>query len=78
MLYLGRFLNGIVTGAYCVVTTMYTGEIAEASIRGTLGSFFQLLITIGIFFNYVLDALVCQAKFCSQPNYVLKTMHVLM
>lgn len=78
MLYLGRFLNGVVTGAYCVVTTMYTGEIAEDSIRGTLGSFFQLLITVGIFFNYVLDALVSQTNFCSMPNNIFGTINVIL
>ncbi|KAJ1524856.1 hypothetical protein ONE63_009723 [Megalurothrips usitatus] len=57
MLYLARFILGAVTGAYCVVAPMYTGEIAEASIRGVLGSYFQLLITGGILFVYVLAAL---------------------
>lgn len=57
MLLLGRFLLGAVTGAYCVVAPMYTGEIAEPAIRGVLGSFFQLLITAGILFIYALNAL---------------------
>lgn len=51
---------GAVTGTFCVVAPMYTGEIAENSIRGVLGSFFQLLITAGILFVYALDALVSQ------------------
>lgn len=58
MLLLGRLLLGGVTGAYCVVAPMYTGEIAEPAIRGVLGSFFQLLITAGILFVYALNALV--------------------
>lgn len=35
---------------------VYCGEIAEKSIRGTLGSFFQLQITLGILAVYVLGA----------------------
>ncbi|KAK3932065.1 Facilitated trehalose transporter Tret1 [Frankliniella fusca] len=57
MLLLGRFILGGVTGAYCVVVPMYTGEIAEPAIRGVLGSFFQLLITAGILLAYALNAL---------------------
>lgn len=56
MLYVARFILGAVTGAYCVVAPMYTGEIAENSIRGILGSYFQLLITAGILFVYALNA----------------------
>lgn len=37
---------------------MYTGEIAAKDIRGMLCSFFQLLITIGILFVYVVGAFV--------------------
>lgn len=35
---------------------MYIGEIAEKEIRGTLGSYFQLMITIGILFVYAVGA----------------------
>lgn len=37
---------------------MYISEIAETSIRGTLGTLFQLLLTVGILFVYVLGSLV--------------------
>jgi len=37
---------------------MYISEIAETSIRGSLGTLFQLLLTIGILFIYVVGALV--------------------
>ncbi|XP_039490349.1 facilitated trehalose transporter Tret1-2 homolog isoform X1 [Drosophila santomea] len=57
-LYLGRFLIGISTGSFCVVAPMYISEIAETSIRGSLGTLFQLLLTIGILFIYVVGALV--------------------
>lgn len=35
---------------------VYVGEIADKEIRGKLGSFFQLLITAGILFVYILGA----------------------
>lgn len=37
---------------------MYIGEIAEASIRGALGSFFQMFLCVGILLTYFLGALV--------------------
>lgn len=37
---------------------MYISEIAETSIRGTLGTMFQLLLTVGILFVYVVGAFV--------------------
>lgn len=56
MLCAGRFFAGIATGAACVVLPMFVSEIAETSVRGVLGSFFQLFLTIGILMVYVLGA----------------------
>jgi len=78
MLYLGRLLVGGVTGAFCIVTPTYIGEIAESSIRGILGSFFQLQITIGILIVYFLGAIVSEntsetlsvARYCSEPRLI--------
>lgn len=36
---------------------MFVSEIAETSIRGALGAFFQLFLTVGILFIYVAGAL---------------------
>ncbi|XP_017467593.1 PREDICTED: facilitated trehalose transporter Tret1-2 homolog isoform X2 [Rhagoletis zephyria] len=58
MLYFGRFVIGISTGSFCVVTPMYISEIAETSIRGTLGTLFQLLLTFGILLVYLIGAVV--------------------
>ncbi|KAH8277048.1 hypothetical protein KR026_004346 [Drosophila bipectinata] len=57
-LYVGRFLIGVATGSFCVVAPMYISEIAETSIRGTLGTLFQLLLTIGILFIYLIGSLI--------------------
>lgn len=54
MLYIGRFVLGICCGGLCVAAPIYIAEIASDRIRGTLCSFFQLFITIGILVAYLL------------------------
>ncbi|XP_045495406.1 facilitated trehalose transporter Tret1 isoform X5 [Colias croceus] len=56
MLMAGRFITGIAGGAFCVTAPAYTSEIAQDSIRGTLGSYFQLMITVGILFAYAVGS----------------------
>ncbi|XP_029172294.1 facilitated trehalose transporter Tret1-like isoform X1 [Nylanderia fulva] len=51
-IFLGRFVAGAASGAASVVVPMFTSEIAEQSIRGLLGTIFQLQITAGILFAY--------------------------
>ncbi|XP_076637093.1 facilitated trehalose transporter Tret1-like isoform X5 [Colletes latitarsis] len=58
MFYIGRFITGISGGAFCVAAPMYTAEIAESSIRGSLGSYFQLLLTVGILLSYSLGTVL--------------------
>ncbi|KAK5641985.1 hypothetical protein RI129_008152 [Pyrocoelia pectoralis] len=53
MIYAGRFITGCAGGAFCVSAPLYTSEIAEKEIRGALGSYFQLLLTVGILFAYI-------------------------
>lgn len=36
----------------------YVGEIAHKDVRGTLSTFFQLFVTIGILFSYTLGSFV--------------------
>lgn len=56
MLFIGRFLLGISGGAFCVAAPTYTAEIAQADIRGTLGSYFQLMLVIGVLFSYIVGS----------------------
>lgn len=58
MFYFGRFITGASGGAFCVAAPLYTSEISEKEIRGTLGSYFQLMLTIGILASYTLGALI--------------------
>jgi len=48
----GRFITGMMGGAFSLTAPAYTSEIAEKEIRGSLGSYFQLMLTIGILFVY--------------------------
>jgi MFS family permease len=52
LLYVARFVGGIGAGAACVLVPVYIGEIAEPSIRGTLGTFFPIFFSLGIVFSY--------------------------
>lgn len=58
MFCIGRFITGLAVGAFCVAAPMYTAEIAESDIRGRLGSYFQLMLTIGILLTYVLGSVL--------------------
>lgn len=58
VLYAARIFAGIATGGSSIAIPMYVGEIAESSVRGALGSFFQLLLTIGILFSYLVGTIV--------------------
>lgn len=48
--------SGISTGASCVVAPVFISEFAETSIRGTLGTCFQLFLTMGILLVYAVGA----------------------
>nr|XP_003704545.1 PREDICTED: facilitated trehalose transporter Tret1-like [Megachile rotundata] len=58
MFYVGRFMGGISVGAFCVALPIYTTEIAEDKIRGSLGSYFQLLFAVGILLSYIIGSFV--------------------
>ncbi|KAJ8981381.1 hypothetical protein NQ317_002575 [Molorchus minor] len=53
MIYFGRIITGMAVGACCIATPLYVSEIAHKTLRGTLGSYFQLMITVGILVAYL-------------------------
>ncbi|XP_018329736.1 facilitated trehalose transporter Tret1-like isoform X1 [Agrilus planipennis] len=57
-LYAARMLSGFATGGVSVVAPMYIGEISDVQLRGILGTFFELLIYVGILVSAVLGAYV--------------------
>jgi len=48
ILYWARFLLGVGAGMASFVVPLYLAETAPASIRGSMGTLFQLMITVGI------------------------------
>ena len=56
-----RFGLGFAVGVSSFIVPLYLSESAPASIRGSMGSLFQLMITIGIFLIAVSNAWIAQA-----------------
>ena len=48
LFYIGRFLTGLGTGGMATVGPVYIAEVAETSIRGALGSAFNLMMVTGM------------------------------
>lgn len=65
MLYFGRCITGIAAGACSIAAPLYINEIAQKEIRGALGSYFQLMVTVGILYAY------CFGKFLTIDNYTV-------
>ncbi|XP_025417643.1 facilitated trehalose transporter Tret1-like isoform X1 [Sipha flava] len=57
-IYVGRALTGFASGSYSVIVPLYTSEIADMEIRGTLGTYFQLQMFLGILYTYVFGSYV--------------------
>lgn len=58
MLMTGRIITGFCAGITSLVVPTYIGEFASPDIRGTLGSGFQLMVTIGVVYSYAIGAVV--------------------
>lgn len=65
MVYIGRFLTGMVGGANCALFAVYSNEIASNKIRGTLGSLNNLTLSFGMLFDAILG------KYLSLSVYIL-------
>nr|CAD7394085.1 unnamed protein product [Timema cristinae] len=57
-IYTSRFISGVAMGAVTVVVPLYSEEIAEDRVRGALGVYLDLMVTVGILVSYVLGSLV--------------------
>ncbi|XP_076244658.1 solute carrier family 2, facilitated glucose transporter member 8 [Calliopsis andreniformis] len=62
-LYAARLILGIAMAFAFTVVPMYCGEIAETSVRGALGSFLQLFITVGLLYSYAIGPYVSYVAF---------------
>ncbi|XP_046983357.1 facilitated trehalose transporter Tret1-like [Schistocerca americana] len=56
LLCVGRLLTGAAGGAFNVLAPVYIAEVAQKEVRGALCGYFQLLLTIGTLYVYVLGA----------------------
>ena len=50
--YVGRVVAGLGLGGSSVVVPMFSSEMCPKQIRGQVGSFYQLMYTLGIFTSY--------------------------
>lgn len=53
-----RFVGGIAVGAVSLLSPMYVAEVAPPSIRGRMGTFYQLSIIVGILISYGINYLL--------------------
>ena len=76
LLLIGRILTGFAGGAFLLVSTAYSEEVADPRFRGAFGSMAQLLLTVGILFvqvNCNCNCISCPAcapshqHFCFSP-----------
>ncbi|XP_063228368.1 facilitated trehalose transporter Tret1-like [Bacillus rossius redtenbacheri] len=55
--YVGRIVCGMMGGAFSLSAPVYISEIAQKEIRGMLGVCYQLMLTVGILFVYVVGGI---------------------
>lgn len=58
---IARLLGGLAVGGASIVSPMYVAEVAPASIRGRMCTFYQLSITVGILVSYLINYLLRDA-----------------
>lgn len=61
--YLGRFITGFGVGLACFALPLYSSEVSTPSIRGMMGSLFQLFVVLGTVVASVVLAFVPDWKF---------------
>lgn len=67
--YIGRILAGVGLGGSSVVVPMFSSEMVPKEIRGQVGSFYQLMFTLGIFTSYWIDYGVARGMSSSSPQW---------
>lgn len=55
---IARFLAGVAVGGVSLVSPMYVAEVSPASIRGRLGTMYQLSIIVGVLISFGLNYLL--------------------
>jgi SP family arabinose:H+ symporter-like MFS transporter len=55
---LARFLGGLAVGAASILSPMYVAEVSPPSMRGRMGTLYQMSIVIGILMSYCINYLL--------------------
>lgn len=58
---LARFIGGVAVGGASILSPMYVAEVSPPSLRGRLGTLYQLSIVIGILMSYCINYLLRNA-----------------
>jgi SP family arabinose:H+ symporter-like MFS transporter len=58
---IARFVGGIAVGSVSLLSPLYVAEIAPASVRGRLGTLYQMMIVVGIVVSYGINYLLRDA-----------------
>ncbi|XP_018327911.1 facilitated trehalose transporter Tret1-like [Agrilus planipennis] len=77
LLYIARLVAGLVVGLICVAAPMYITDLAEPRIRGSLGGFFQLQVTIGLLVEYILGSVEKSFTYLALISAILPALHLI-
>ncbi|MDE3150123.1 MAG: sugar porter family MFS transporter [Acidobacteriota bacterium] len=58
---IARFLGGLAVGGASLLSPMYVSEVSPPTIRGRMGTFYQMSITVGILVSYCINYLLRNA-----------------
>jgi SP family facilitated glucose transporter-like MFS transporter 8 len=58
VLYTARFIQGFTCGVVTVASPLYSDEIAEVWVRGAVGSYLNLMFTVGMLYVYTFGAIL--------------------
>ncbi|XP_063236882.1 facilitated trehalose transporter Tret1-like [Bacillus rossius redtenbacheri] len=58
VVYAARFIAGLGTGGSFVLAPIYNEEIAEVRIRGTLGSYAEVMLCLGVLYVFVMGTIL--------------------